>query len=92
MTERGPGDINRADIASKGGRARAAKLSAQERSGIAKEAANKRWAERKRNTEDIGSHRVLESFKSVLDLAGMKLPCAIIRVRKGSSGFCQSTA
>lgn len=83
MTEPGPDDINRADIASKGGQARAAKLSAQERSEIAKEAAKKRWAERKRNTEDMGSHRVLESFKSVLDLAGMKLPCAIVQGPQG---------
>lgn len=74
-----PDEADRAGIASQGGHARAAKLTAEERSTIAKEAARKRWAEAKEEPEPDGSHRVLESFKSVLDIAGMKLPCAIVQ-------------
>ena len=66
-----------ASIASKGGYARAVKLSPEERSVIAKEAAQKRWGEAKESGDD--THRVLEGFKSVLDIAGMKLPCAIVQ-------------
>ncbi len=71
-------ETDRVEIASQGGRARAAKLSPEERSTIAKEAARKRWAEANAEVESEGAHRVLESFKSVLDIAGMKLPCAIV--------------
>jgi hypothetical protein len=73
-------DADRAGIAAQGGHARAAKLTAEERSAIAKEAAQKRWAERP--VASAAPH-VLESFKSVLDLAGMKLPCAIIQAPHG---------
>ena len=58
-----------------GGYARAAKLTANERSAIATEAARKRWELRPRADEQA---RVLEGYKSVLDLAGVKLPCAVI--------------
>src|SRR5687768_11686303 len=68
-------ESDRSGIAAQGGRARAAKLSSEERSAIAKEAAQKRWAEAKQEAQEQGPHRVLESFKSVLNLAGMKLPC-----------------
>ena len=70
-------DPNRAEIAAKGGHARAAKLTAEERSAIASEAAKKRWAEKPISIE--GMPRVLEGYKSELDLAGTKLPCAVIQ-------------
>jgi hypothetical protein len=66
-----------------GGQARAAKLSADERSAIASEAAKKRWEGVKQATPTDGTPRVLEGYKSVLDLAGMKLPCAVIQGAKG---------
>ncbi len=71
-------DPNRADIAAKGGRARAAKLTPEERSSIASEAAKRRW-EQRQATPPVGLPHVLEGYKSVLDLAGMKLPCAVIQ-------------
>lgn len=76
-------ETKRIEIASQGGQARAAKLSAEERSAIAKEAARQRWAEKKQEGNREGSHHVLESFKSVLDLAGMQLPCAIVQGPNG---------
>ena len=65
----------RTDISAKGGHARAAALSPKERSAIASEAAKKRWADR-----DVPSSvpRVLEGYKNEVDLAGMKLPCAVV--------------
>lgn len=76
-----PDDTDRAGIASQGGHARAEKLSSERKSAIASEAAKKRWAEVKeaKHPPSDRSHHVLESFKSVLDLAGMKLPCAIVQ-------------
>jgi hypothetical protein len=71
-----PENQARADISAKGGHARAAALTQTERSTIASEAAKKRWAGRNEPTPAIP--RVLEGYKSVLDLAGMKLPCAVI--------------
>lgn len=59
----------------KGGRARAAKLSPQERSAIAKKAAQKRWSEAPA-TDD--TPRVLESFKGKLEIAGSVIPCAVV--------------
>ena len=70
----------RGDISAKGGHARAAALSPAERSAIASEAAKKRWAERA-VTSPIP--RVLEGYRSILDLAGMKLPCAVIEGPNG---------
>lgn len=81
MNEFPEDEASRSDIAAQGGRARAAKLSDEERSAIASEAAKKRWASKERLAD--GPPRVLESFKSILDLAGMKLPCAIIQGPKG---------
>ena len=64
----------------RGGHARAAKLSPQERAAIASKAAKKRW-------ESIApSHdlpRVLEGYSNVLRLAGAELPCAVINGRNG---------
>lgn len=71
---------DRGNAASLGGHARAAKLSKEQRSAIAKEAAQKRWGARPVETNIPA---VLESFKSVLDLAGMKLPCAVIQGPNG---------
>jgi hypothetical protein len=77
-----PDEQSRADIAAKGGHARAAKLTSEERSAIASEAAKKRWAERQALPHD-GLPRVLEGYKSDLGLAGMKLPCAVIQGQSG---------
>lgn len=65
------------DGASKGGRARAAKLSPEKRSEIARAGAQKRWAQAARATDD-NSPRVLESFKSKLSIAGAMIPCAVV--------------
>ncbi len=70
----------RGDIAAKGGHARAASLSAGERSAIASDAAKRRWAERP--TTSTIPH-VLEGYKSELNLAGVKLPCAIVEGPNG---------
>lgn len=60
----------------KGGAARAAKLSPEERSRIAKDAAQKRWAAHVEPSPDMP--RVIEGYSSVLDLAGTRLPCAVV--------------
>jgi hypothetical protein len=72
-------DPTRAEIASKGGQARAAKLSPEERSAIASEAAKKRWELRVASPPNDNLPRVLEGYKGVLELAGMKLPSAIVQ-------------
>ena len=64
----------------KGGYARAARLSQDQRSAIASEAAQTRWRDR-RLSDDVP--RVLEGFKSELNLAGVKIPCAVISGPKG---------
>jgi hypothetical protein len=71
----------RAEISSQGGKARAAALSPTERSAIASEAAKKRWAGRA-SSNALGPH-VLENYKSVVDIGGMKLPCAVIEGAQG---------
>jgi hypothetical protein len=81
MNEFPEGEVDRSDIAAKGGHARAAKLTDNQRSAIASDAAKKRWAAKERPAD--GPPRVLESFKSILDLAGMQLPCAIIQGANG---------
>src|SRR5690348_1617867 len=73
------GEPDRAEIAAKGGQARAAKLSKEERRAIAKEAAQKRWEVQKEHRAQVSSHHVLEGFKSTLNLAGTELPCAIVQ-------------
>lgn len=59
-----------------GGRARAAKLSADERSAIARKGAAKRWANAAKPSDE--TPRVLESFKSKLHIAGSVIPCAVV--------------
>jgi hypothetical protein len=82
MSDQIADEEERARISSQGGHARAAKLTQKERSAIASEAAKKRWAERQ-TAEDDGLPHVLEGYKNVLDLAGMKLPCAVINGPNG---------
>jgi hypothetical protein len=64
----------------KGGFARAANLSSEERSAIASEAARQRWANREPSTD---LPRALPEYTGVLDLGGLKLPCAVIQGPKG---------
>lgn len=59
----------------KGGHARAAKLSPEERSEIAKRAAEKRWSDVPAPDD---TPRVLESFKGKLEIAGSVIPCAVV--------------
>jgi hypothetical protein len=63
----------------KGGYARAGRLSQDQRSAIASEAAKTRWKHHR--LPDVP--RVLEGFKSELNLAGVKIPCAVISGPKG---------
>ncbi len=60
----------------KGGRARAEKLTPAQRSQIASEAAKSRWAHQIEPAADMPT--VIEGYSSVLDLAGTKLPCAVV--------------
>ena len=60
----------------KGGFATAANMTAEERSQRAKAAAHKRWSNNDRASDDMP--RVLESFKSKLEIAGAVIPCAIV--------------
>lgn len=69
---------------SKGGKARARKLSKEERSSIAQKAAQERWASAKaEKPSSDGLPMALEGFQGDLELGGVKLPCAVI---KGNSG------
>ena len=63
-------------VGSAGGRARAEKLTASQRSMIASEAAKIRWANRLEPTPEMPT--VVEGYSNVLDLAGTKLPCAVV--------------
>jgi hypothetical protein len=65
----------------KGGFARAESLDPEQRSEIAKQAAAARWGNAV--SPPVKGPRVLESFKSVLDVAGTKLPCAVIITPEG---------
>jgi P63C domain len=60
----------------RGGHARAAKLSPEQRSDIAQRAAKKRWSEVQVAADEIP--RVLESFKSKITIAGKSIPCAVV--------------
>ena len=64
-----------------GGYARKDSLTPEQRISIAEKAARARWADRPKSTGD--SIRVLESFKSVLEIAGTKLPCAVVMGPQG---------
>ena len=63
----------------RGGIARAEKLTPDQRSAIASEAAKARWTERQAAVAGSDTlPKVLEGYSNVLDLAGVKLPCAVI--------------
>lgn len=64
----------------KGGHARAESLTPEERSEIASVAAKKRWEQRE-VPPDVP--RALPGYKGILDLAGIKLPCAVIQGANG---------
>lgn len=64
-----------------GGHARAAKLSAEERSAIAKKGATKRWQNAQAASDD--TPRILESFKGKIQLAGVSIPCAVVMGPEG---------
>ena len=66
---------------SAGGHARAAKLTAEERSAIAKKGAAKRWANVQAASDD--TPRLLESFKGKIELAGASIPCAVVMGPEG---------
>jgi hypothetical protein len=63
----------------RGGVARAASLSAEERSAISSEAARRRWEAKK--VPDVP--RVLPGYSGTLDLGGVSLPCAVITGPQG---------
>ena len=65
----------------RGGRARADKLTSRQRSLIASEAAKHRWANQIEPTPEMP--RVLEGYSNILDLAGTKLPCAVVEGPNG---------
>ena len=69
------GDDDEAVGRARGGIARAAALSDQEKSEIASGAAKARWA---RRTLPDGAPKVLEGYKSELNLVGVRIPCAVI--------------
>lgn len=60
----------------RGGLARAASMTAEERSVQASEAAKTRWSARRAPADSMP--RVLEGYSNIADLAGTKLPCAVI--------------
>lgn len=62
----------------KGGLARAEKLTPEERSEIASRAARKRWETKPDKSGPTGNYRLMQGFKSELNLAGMRLPCAVV--------------
>lgn len=65
----------------RGGLARAAKLSSDQRSEIARNAATKRWEATQKAADSMP--RVLESFKSKITVAGMLIPCAVVMGPEG---------
>ncbi len=60
------------------GKARAAQLSPERRSEIAKAAADRRWGEKRAAVAASDLPRVLEGYANTLSLVGTKLPCAVI--------------
>ena len=62
----------------RGGAARAKKLSPAARSAIASQGAQARWATKRALSPADGLPRVVEGFSNILDLAGVKIPCAVI--------------
>jgi len=67
----------------RGGIARSKNLSPEKRSEIASAAARERWAHRPAPATSDGLPKVIEGFSTTLDLAGMKIPCAVINGQNG---------
>lgn len=67
----------------KGGIARAARLTSEEKSAIAKKAAIKRWGIRATPVDASDLPRALPDYLGILTLAGDKIPCAVIEGPKG---------
>lgn len=65
----------------RGGIARSAKLTPEQRSDIATKAAHKRWANKA--DQQALLPRVIGGFAGTIDVAGIKLPCAVIEGPKG---------
>lgn len=65
-----------------GGKARAAKLTPEQRRAIASDAAKRRW-QKAAEVPSSNMPRALPGYKAILDLAGMQLPCAVIQGPKG---------
>lgn len=65
----------------KGGAARAAKLTPEERSKIAAQAAQKRWKNAAESAS--GMPKIVGGFSGTLNLAGAMLPCAVIDGPRG---------
>jgi hypothetical protein len=59
--------------AAKGGRARAEKLSAEQRQDIARQAAEARWA-----TERTGPQPLKATHEGILKIGAMEIPCAVL--------------
>ena len=74
-------DDKKPDGRAAGGIARSKKLSPEERSRIAREAAKARWEQKKQSIS--GKPEVLEGYSNNLSIAGIKLPCAVIKGPKG---------
>jgi hypothetical protein len=71
------------DPKSRGGVSRASRLSPEERSAIARLGAQRRWNDRRNADQRQELPRALPGFSAVLDIAGVKLPCAVITGPKG---------
>jgi hypothetical protein len=91
ITNRDPSDGAESQGKAKGGLARAAKLSAQQRSEIAAQAAQKRWALRPQKSTDTLPH-ALTGYKGIIDLGGMKLRCAVIEGANGVQRVLSETS
>jgi P63C domain len=74
---------NKKDGRTRSGLARAEKLDPAERSEIASIAARARWDAKKVRDETGRLPHVLGRFSSTLDLAGVKIPCAVIETPSG---------
>ncbi|MDZ4860759.1 MAG: P63C domain-containing protein [Candidatus Hydrogenedentes bacterium] len=73
-------DLMKAEGKAKGGLARAAKLTSEERRQIARAAAQSRWAQAQSASDE--TPKALP-YKGVLNLGGVKLPCAVISGKNG---------
>lgn len=67
----------------RGGVVRAARLTAKERSEIASQAAHKRWNDKREAESQRQLPVALPGYSAVLDIGGVKLPCAVINGPNG---------